>query len=366
MPFDVTYSARTDSGSANNPALNLTGDPAIELTFVNETATGGVGDYQLDQPSGGGVDPDTQVLIDGTSYSFTYELSGTMPTTKNNGSQQVPDQFEGEPVVIITVVDYPTAGETTRFAFMPEVDATLAEMDDFGNGAIDIQGATSNPPPTAVCFLAGTAIATPNGDVTIENLKVGDLVVTHDHGAMPVRWIGRTEHVWPGSDPNCKPIAIPSGALGNGLPRQTLFVSPQHRIMISGTLALARHGAAEVFVPAKALTTLPGVREMSGKREATYYHLLLDTHAVVFAAGTASESFYPGPSALQMMAPAARTEIEALLPGIAQDPKSVYGPKARPCLSKRQATTLLSAMRQKGRCVFSMAGKVGPRAPEVA
>ena len=89
MSFTRTYVAREDSGSANNPALNLTGAPAIELSFVAETDTGGAGDLFLDQPTGGGVDPDTQVEIGGTSYSFTYELSGTLPTQNRDGAQQV-------------------------------------------------------------------------------------------------------------------------------------------------------------------------------------------------------------------------------------------------------------------------------------
>ncbi len=110
MPLPVSYTARQDSGSANNPAINLTGAPAIDITFVAETDTGGAGDLFLDQPTGGGVDPDTQVEIAGTSYSFIYELSGTLPTLKKDGSQQVPDQYEGSDVVIITVQDYPLVG----------------------------------------------------------------------------------------------------------------------------------------------------------------------------------------------------------------------------------------------------------------
>jgi len=96
VPFDFTHYARIDSNSANNPALNLTGDSAIQFTFINETASGGSGDYYLDVPTGGGVDPDTQIDIGGTKYSFQFELIGTLPTLKKNGAQQVPGEFRRE------------------------------------------------------------------------------------------------------------------------------------------------------------------------------------------------------------------------------------------------------------------------------
>ena len=105
------------------------------ITFV---PSGTSGDLILDT-AGGAIDPDTQIEIEGIVYDFTFELSGLMPTTKNNGSQQVPDQFEGNAVYIVTVQDYPTAGETTRLAVLPDDLATQAEMDSFGNGAIDVQ-----------------------------------------------------------------------------------------------------------------------------------------------------------------------------------------------------------------------------------
>ena len=41
-----------------------------------------------------------------------------------------------------------------------------------------------------VCFTRGTMIATPEGERAIEDLEVGDLVLTKDNGAQPLRWVG--------------------------------------------------------------------------------------------------------------------------------------------------------------------------------
>lgn len=84
----VTFWARTDSGTANNLALNLTGDSAVEITFV---PSGTDGDVVFDY-DGRAIDPDTQVVIDGTSYDFVFELSAILPTLNGGGANQIPDQ----------------------------------------------------------------------------------------------------------------------------------------------------------------------------------------------------------------------------------------------------------------------------------
>ena len=42
------------------------------------------------------------------------------------------------------------------------------------------------------CFMEGTLIRTPSGDVPVETLKAGDLVVLADNAVAPVRWLGRS------------------------------------------------------------------------------------------------------------------------------------------------------------------------------
>jgi hypothetical protein len=46
---------------------------------------------------------------------------------------------------------------------------------------------TSTPVP---CFVEGALIRTPRGDVPVETLKVGDLVVTGSGALRPVKWLG--------------------------------------------------------------------------------------------------------------------------------------------------------------------------------
>ena len=41
------------------------------------------------------------------------------------------------------------------------------------------------------CFTPGTLIATPRGEIAVQDLKVGDKVLTRDNGIQDIRWIGK-------------------------------------------------------------------------------------------------------------------------------------------------------------------------------
>ena len=323
----ATFWARTDSNSANNPALNLTGASAIEITFV---PSGTNGDILLEY-SGGGVDSDTQILIDGVAYDFVFELSATLPTLNSDGAQQVPDQFEGSVIYVITVQDYPTTGETTRLSFMPEETATAAEMDDFGNGAVDLQNIDTTT-PGVVCFARGTQLATPDGERAVEILKVGDHLITTDYGPLPIVWISSSSHVWPGGAEQKLPILVTANALGEGKPHRDLVVSPHHKILLSNPEHELDTGSPGVLVPAKGLTSLSGIRQMKGKRRITYYHVMLERHAILLSEGLPTESFYPGSTAMKMLSPEQRLAVLSAFPNLG-DNGSGYGPTVRPCLS---------------------------------
>lgn len=335
----LTFYARTGSNSAKNPALNLTGDPALQITFLAQSADGSRGDMELDANTGG-VDPDTMIEIGGQTYSFSFTMEGTMPTTKSDGANQVPDQFEGDPVIVVTVFDYPSECEVTRLAFLPESDATQAEMDSFGNGAIDVQNVDSAPPATPICLASGARVMTPRGLVPVEELAEGDLVCAADGPPQPIRWIGRSRHRWPGGDPAARPAEIAAHAFGPGRPARTLRVSPQHKMAICGARLSLDHGLDEMLAPAIGLVGHPGVRNVTEAQSVTYHHLLLARHGLIFVDGVTTESFYPGPQALAMLAPMQRLRLAQHVPGLARGARAAYGPMALPVLSRRETAML--------------------------
>ena len=137
------------------------------------------------------------------------------------------------------------------------------------------------------CFVHGTAILTATGNRVVQDLRAGDSVITKDHGAQTLRWVGQS--TVNGLD-LFAPIHFLPGALGNVT---DLRVSPQHRMLISGWRAELLFGQIEVLVAAKHLingrTIFPSPTPKVG-----YFHLLFDRHCIVFSEGIPSESFYPG------------------------------------------------------------------------
>ncbi|MDG1431983.1 MAG: hypothetical protein P8Q23_10470, partial [Paracoccaceae bacterium] len=60
--MNTSFWARTDSNNANNPALNLNGDAAVEITFVWSSPTGNSGDVIL-EANGGNPDDTSMVSV---------------------------------------------------------------------------------------------------------------------------------------------------------------------------------------------------------------------------------------------------------------------------------------------------------------
>ena len=110
----------------------------------------------------------------------------------------------------------------------------LDSRDGVTDSVIDVDNLIANSDPNGtllanfLCFAQGTWVTTPSGQVPIEELAAGDMVVTMDHGPQPIRWIGSSKRPATG---NMAPILIRKGALGN---TRDLRVSPQHRMLLSG------------------------------------------------------------------------------------------------------------------------------------
>lgn len=195
-----------------------------------------------------------------------------------------------------------------------------------------------------VCYAPGTLILTDIGDVPVENLVVGDRLITLDNGAQPVRWIGSRHLIFDDCPHKHQPIEIKQGAIGRGAPDRRLMVSPQHRMLLSGPIVRDMFGVDEVLAMAKGLTGLDHVRAMTGKREVTYYTLLSDRHEIIRANGAWSETFYPGATALRMIGGRMRREIETLFPALKLDTGHGYGRVARRVLERRETEDLVRAL----------------------
>lgn len=146
-------------------------------------------------------------------------------------------------------------------------------------------GPSGNTPPKC-CFLPGTQILTPEGEIGIEKLHAGDLIVTISGEAKPIKWVGYRRHErredqdW---DRGTLPVLISSGAFDGVLPSRDLYVSDAHCFFINGLL-----------IPAIHLVNGHSIRKCDSFEADVieYYHIELDGHDVLFANGAPAETLF--------------------------------------------------------------------------
>ncbi len=244
--------------------------------------------------------------------------------------------------------DFNGSGQITPFeesyfiAFIPNgFDPNNVTLDSLGNGTGGLPPGTVPPPGTTLtfqsreansasltilCLSSDSMIIVADGSRRIGDIQVGDSVRTRC-GLQTVRWVGRRRigAAEMRSNPKLRPVRIMAGALGDGLPKQDMLVSRQHRILVNSKVAERMFGRRNVLISAIKLTEMPGIFVDASVTEIEYNHLLFDDHEIIFADGVPTESLFTGPEALKAVSPDAREEILKILPEIVQ---LDYTPKA--------------------------------------
>lgn len=259
----------------------------------------------------------TRLLPDGTTETI-YTTVRIFQDTAGNAFMMPPPASGANPDEVAALTTYPIISIT-----MPTDEAYYDTY--FPRTSTDLYDDTTFVP----CFAAGTMILTDSGERAVEDLAVGDLVWTRDHGFQPVRWSGRRRLIAAelAANPRLRPIRIRAGALGPDRPARDLTVSPQHRVLVRSQIALRMFSAPELLIAARQLTGMPGIDEATDADSVTYVHLLFARHEVLMSNGAETESLYPGPQAIAGLGEAA-AEIFALFPELRDDPVAI--PPARP------------------------------------
>jgi len=290
-----------DGGSGADALDGGAGDDTITVG-ADDTATGGAGDdvFILD-PTGALGGPGSTITITGNE-------------TDEDG---IGDSLNFSNLINAGDITYttPESGSVTL------ADGTVVNFSNIEN--------------VFICFTEGARIATPRGPRPIETLAPGDKVLTRDHGAQPLRWIGASTIAGTG---RAAPIRFAANAFGNPRP---FLVSPQHRMLYVGSDATLYFDQPEVMVPAKHLVNGTTIRPVE-RTAVTYYHLMFDAHEVVQADGVWSESFHPGAQGLGTLDPRTRETLFAAFPALRADPRH-YGDTARTVLRGWEAKVLKAA-----------------------
>lgn len=227
------------------------------------------------------------------SYQFTNSgaLNGSIKDPNDDGEIDAGETwlssnfvFSGKYYEAGNGDTYAIYESTDGHAYIPynEADYDLASELD-GTTSIPVSSQETNFVPTgnAICFAAGTGIATPEGDHAVETLGIGDEILSAAGGTIRVLWVGR--QTVSSVTTQAQMVRIRAGALGGGLPHADLSVTADHGMVIAGHVITASalvNGGSIDWVSAD---DLPG--------SVTVYHVETEAHDVILANGAASETF---------------------------------------------------------------------------
>ncbi len=284
-----------DSAPITTQALTVL--PATALVVTEGVARGeamGIADdlvmddiYQLDPEAARatlvlvvGDDPRVFAVAEGSATG----QAGNLLVIDCCVTLMAPDGTTLEVLVLVEVDD----GSVAQVHLLPL--APLRPRADYRLVGLDRHAGTTRLAEVACSsFARGTRITMASGrQVRVEDLAVGDRVLTRDDGPRPIRWIGQTTLRAVGA---FAPVLIHKGALHNA---NDLLLSPDHRIFIWQREDRIGAGRSEVLVKVRHLVNGRDVVQLDGGF-VDYFQLLFDDHQIIFAEGIAAESLFADP-----------------------------------------------------------------------
>lgn len=268
------------AGQGDDVVLGGDGDDEITGGAGQDRIFGGDGDDNLSGGAGNdlldGGDGDN--VLRGGAGNDTFRITGDGNNTIN-GFNPADDRIvvEVPGVDDFDDINWVQVDGNTVVGVLPNGGTILVN----GAGPLTIDD-LRNDDDSEYCFMAGTMIATPDGEKAIESLEVGDLVLAAGGGTVPVKWLAKqtVARVFEASD-RARPVVVKAGALGVNVPKRDLILSRDHAILIDG-----------VLVQAGALLNGMTVVEMAETpARFAYYNIECDAHELVIAEGAICETF---------------------------------------------------------------------------
>ncbi|WP_336097634.1 Hint domain-containing protein [Roseovarius sp. CH_XMU1461] len=173
-------------------------------------------------------------------------------------------------------------------------------------------------------FARGTLITTTQGPVAVEDLVPGMLIQTRERGPSPLLWIGSMQL----APDNIAPVApltrVMTDAFGLGRPSPDFLAGPGARLLQRTTGGPGDNSLRSVQSFADGHSVIP-LRPPSPVR---LYHLALQRHATITAAGLTTESFHPGAGFNSIVSYETSVRFMALFPHLRKT--SEFGSLAHP------------------------------------
>ena len=229
------------NGAGANANVSLTGlaqsGPAVDLPYVvGGTSLPSSGTFGAGQSVGLIVEVNKAVTVTGSGLTLSLNDGGT--ATFDAGTTAALEQFgllafnytvapTDHNVSNLAVTGFTLNGASILDSFGDEVQ--FFQLPTFSNVAIDTGIA---------CYCRGTSIEVVSGRKNVEDLRIGDMVVTASGAERPIKWIGRRSYRgrFITGRTDILPICLRQGSLGEDLPRRDLWISPHHAMLLDGLL----------------------------------------------------------------------------------------------------------------------------------
>ena len=355
-PVDISgwqiWSDSTGSGAPDTPVDGLyhTFAPGTvlangeQLAVINEISAGGSVPFTAVEASEGGVESgaggvSTNLLTEGDGGSASESIVLLNPVT----GEYIVFNFGPDPFDFSDISGFP--GTTN----VGEVDAEAVHSDPGTGFSVQYDSSTDAYVLDTVfvpCFTRGTRISLLGGTKQVEDLKVGDVLITQGGGTEKVKAVLTHEiDLRTPKNEKHKPVLLQAGCFGPDRPARALLVSPQHRILMredaTGEL---------VLVPAKALIARSGVRVANGKRSITYFQIVCAQHSVISSEAFWTESFFLGRYSLSVCDAESRQDLFRVFPGLREGilPRSAYPMLTVGAALSRNLSPYLSGRDQDG------------------
>lgn len=334
-------------GTGNDSIYGGTGDDVLSGDDGNDTVFGGTGNDRIDGGVGDDVlsgDDGNDTLVGGAGNDTltggggadVFQVAGADLITDFDAANGIGDgnpanndfvdltTFYNETTLAAWNAANPGQIYASPLAWLRADQADNGILNQAGNLRVQFDSTAvdrlllSSENTGVICFATGTRITTDQGFVPVEDLKVGDLVLTIENGFKSIRWIGvrKLSYRELANNDGLLPIWIRAGALGNDLPERDLVVTRQHRVLVRSNVADRMFGDREVLIPAKDLRGLEGVETLEMAIGVEYWHILFDDHEIIFSENAPTESFFLGPQASLLMGAAALEEVNSLFPNM--------------------------------------------------
>ncbi|GBQ52581.1 Hint domain-containing protein [Novacetimonas hansenii] len=266
--------------AATGVTINLSNGGTFNGSAVISALSGATSNFE----SGGGV-----LNLAGSSTGLAL-LSGA--SIKNFGTgDSIIIESNGSPATISSV-SYNSLLGTTDITFSNNDSVTLTgeyqNTDPTASNYVNAVAESGDTGTVIVCFLSGTMIQTPTGDIAVEALQVGDAINIFDCSVPAgttrnIVWAGHHKAVVRPHLPDDEagyPVRIVKDAITDGVPYKDMLITAEHCLFFDGK-----------FVPVRMLVNGRSIFYDKSITSYDYYHIETAQHSVIMADGMLSESY---------------------------------------------------------------------------